>query len=86
MFYDHGFHMGGMHTFWWVVLIVVLLLALRSLSLRGRECERQTPHEMLRHRLARGEITPEAYEQAKRCSTATPPLHDPTVTAVRSCE
>lgn len=22
MFYDHGFHMGGMHTFWWVVLIV----------------------------------------------------------------
>lgn len=68
MFYDHGYYMGGMHAFWWlfwVLLVVVVLVLFRSPAGRARRSPPESPRELLQRRLARGEITPEAYEQAK---------------------
>ncbi len=65
MFYDN---MMGMHTFWWLFW-VVLVFALVFLGWGGsparRERPRETPHEMLRRRLASGEISTEEYEKRK---------------------
>ena len=68
MYFGDGYYMGGMHAFWWLFwlgLIVVLWFAVGVPRRRNEPRERETPHETLRRRLARGEITPEAYEQAK---------------------
>ena len=68
MFFDHGYDMGGMHTFWWIfwlILVIIVVYAFWSPQQRSRRSERRSPHELLQRRLARGEITPEAYEQAK---------------------
>jgi putative membrane protein len=60
--------MGGMHTFWWIfwlILVIIFFYAVWSPQQRSRRSERESPRELLQRRLAKGEITPEAYEQAK---------------------
>ena len=66
MFYGY---MMGMHALWWVFWIAVVI-ALVSFwgwgaypERRGRP--RETPHELLRRRLASGEISTEEYQQRK---------------------
>jgi putative membrane protein len=68
MFSEYGYYMGGMHGFWWFVglaLIVALWFTVLRPGRRNRRKDTETPHEILRRRLARGDITPQAYEQAK---------------------
>lgn len=69
MFFDHGDFMGGMHAMWWVFWLVVALvvsLAVWSPQRRHRPSgDGASPLDILQRRLARGEMTPEAYEQAK---------------------
>ena len=68
MFQDYGYYMVGMHAFWWIfwiILIVSLLCSGRGRSERSNDRARETPHEVLRRRLANGEIKPEEYEQRK---------------------
>lgn len=67
LFYDGGYMMG-MHGLGWLVLLV--LLAGVFLFGRGRYADREddrreTPHEVLRRRLASGEITVAEYEERK---------------------
>jgi putative membrane protein len=68
MFFDHGYFMGGMHVIWWVfwLIVAVAIIAIWSPG-RGRRSSDAdaAPLDILQRRLARGEITPEAYEQAK---------------------
>lgn len=67
MYADHAYYMGGMHAFWWIfwlVLIVVVVWVVGSAWRPGSRA-RETPLEVLQRRLATGEITPEAYEKAK---------------------
>lgn len=55
----------GMHVFWWlfwVAVIVVLFLPLTPVS-RGRR--RETPLEVLQRRYAAGDISTEEYEERK---------------------
>lgn len=66
MFYEY---MMGMHTLWWVFWIAVVVAVVfwcRSGSRVHRDRPRETPHELLRRRLASGEIGAEEYEQRKR--------------------
>lgn len=65
--YDWGY-MGGMHALWWLfwlALAVVVVAALVSPQRRARRHQNASPHELLKRRLAAGEITPEEYEQTK---------------------
>ncbi|MDI1274315.1 SHOCT domain-containing protein [Polaromonas sp.] len=70
LFHDGGYMMG-MHGLGWLVLLVLLvILAGVFLFGRGRYADREddrreTPHEMLRRRLASGDITVAAYEERK---------------------
>jgi putative membrane protein len=68
MFVDHGYYMGGMHAFWWLfwlILVVAFAYAVRSPERRSRRSTRESPLEILQRRFAQGEMSPEAYEQAK---------------------
>ena len=72
MMYDSGY-MSGMHGGWWIfwLLLVVggaLLYAWQRKDRQGNGPEgtpRESPHEVLRERLARGAITPQQYEEHK---------------------
>lgn len=67
MFYDGGY-MIGMHWFWWLfwvaVVAAIAFSVVGSASRRGRP-PRESPHEVLKRRLAAGEITAQEYEQRK---------------------
>lgn len=72
MFYDGGWFMGGMHVLWWlfwIAIVAALAWAVWGRSDRPRRdadaAPRETPHELLRRRLASGECTPEEYEKRK---------------------
>ncbi|HCY15462.1 MAG TPA: hypothetical protein DHV21_05710 [Curvibacter sp.] len=61
--------MVGMHTFWWifwVIIVIVFLFGPRRRSSGRDGGYRETPHQILRNRLAKGEIKPEEYEQLKQ--------------------
>jgi putative membrane protein len=67
MFHD-GSYMVGMHGLWWlfslIVLVAFLFLGRVRLGLRS-DRPRESPHEVLRRRLAGGDIAPEEYERRK---------------------
>ena len=59
MFHD-GAYMVGMHWFWWlfwIALLAAIFWAPWGTPLRRDKPPRETPHELLRRRLATGEIT-----------------------------
>lgn len=60
--------MMGMHGLWWIfwiVVVVALLLWGRSDFPARRERPRETPDDILRRRLANGEISTEEYGKRK---------------------
>lgn len=63
-----GWSFWGMHFFWWlfwIVLIIAAVVAFTSGPERiGRR--RQTPLELLQRRYAAGEITEKEYKERKR--------------------
>ena len=67
MFHDYG-TMAGMHAFWWIFWIAVVI-ALVFWSRGGFRTRRsrptETPHGLLRLRLANGEIDMEEYDKRK---------------------
>ncbi len=68
MFYGGGYHMGGMHGWWWLFwLVVVGVFVFYGWGRLGEHRRRpsETPLEVLKRRLAAGEITPEQYEERK---------------------
>ena len=68
MYFGNGFYMGGMHGLWWlfwIVLIGALVYAAWGRPSGRRRGSRGTPHEVLRRRLASGEIDAQEYEQRK---------------------
>ena len=71
MFFDGGY-MGGMHGYWWLFwMLVVAATLFYGWERPGRRGNRPgatpqvKPHEVLRRRLASGEITPQQYEEHK---------------------
>ncbi len=68
MFYDGGYYMGGMHGLWWifwVVLIGLLVYFVWGRPGAQRRAPRETPLDLLKRRLAGGEISPDEYEKRK---------------------
>ena len=68
MYFGDGYYMVGMHAFWWIfwVIIIVFLFGSWPRSSGRDGGHRETPHQILRSRLAKGEIKPEEYEQLKQ--------------------
>jgi putative membrane protein len=69
MHYGDGYMMG-IHGFWWIFWLLVVAVGLGLFwgwgrSGRGSARPRETAQELLRRRLASGEITPQDYEARK---------------------
>lgn len=70
MYWDHGSYgyMMGAHVFGWLlwvgVLVAVLVFALTRRK-RDPKPPRETPLDILKRRLASGELSPEDYEKRK---------------------
>lgn len=75
MFYEGGYFMGGMHWIWWLFCLaligaVVYYVWGRPSVQRGgpgdqRGGPREAPYEVLKQRLASGEVSADEYEQRK---------------------
>lgn len=59
---DWGF--WGMHVFWWLFWIAVMVVLFTSLSPTSRR-QSERPLEILQRRYATGEITTQEYEERK---------------------
>lgn len=67
-YYDGGYFMGGMHWIWWLfwpALIGVVVFYGWGRPSGQRRRPGETPHEVLKRRLAKGEISTDEYEQRK---------------------
>ncbi|MFT7402387.1 MAG: putative membrane protein [Hydrogenophaga sp.] len=69
MFDDGGYMMGGVHGLWWILWLVVLigLVVFYVWGQPGarRQDSRDAPLDVLKRRLASGELSPEEYEKRK---------------------
>lgn len=68
MVYDGGYFMGGMHWIWWLfwlALIGVIVFYGWGRPDDRRRSPRESPHEVLKRRLANGDISAQEYEQRK---------------------
>jgi len=66
--YRNGFYMVGMHGLWWIFWLVLLGAVVVYVWRRPDDADRrqrEPPQELLRRRLATGEITPQQYEERK---------------------
>jgi putative membrane protein len=63
----HGYHFGGMHFFWWIFWIIIIIWIFATpYDLPGQRKKTESPLEILKKRFAKGEITKEEYDQKKK--------------------
>lgn len=63
----HGYHFGGMHFFWWIFwIIIVIWIFATPYNLPGQRTKTETPLEILKKRFAKGEITKEEFDEKKK--------------------
>ncbi|MFZ5874906.1 MAG: SHOCT domain-containing protein [Nitrospirota bacterium] len=65
MYFD-GWGFFGMHVFWWLFWIVLILAVFSSLVPVPRQRARETPLQILQRRYAAGEISTQEYEERKQ--------------------
>lgn len=71
MFYN-GYHFGGMHLIWWFVWFIFLFWIFATpYDLPGQRTKKDTPLDILKKKLARGEINKEEYEEKKKLLSQT---------------
>ncbi|MCC8425495.1 SHOCT domain-containing protein [Mucilaginibacter sp. UR6-11] len=64
MFYSYYF--GGMHLIWWFLWMMLLFwIFVTPYDIPGQRRKKDTPLDILKKRLASGEITPEEYREKK---------------------
>lgn len=63
----NGHHFGGMHFFWWIIWIIVLIWVFASpYNFLGHRTKNETSLDILKKRFAKGEITKEEFEEKKK--------------------
>jgi putative membrane protein len=63
----YGHHFWGMHMFWWVFWIIILIWIFATpYDLPGQRKKNETPLEILKKRFAKGEITKEEFDEKKK--------------------
>lgn len=64
MYHEH--HFWGMHFFWWVFWVILLIWIFASpYNIPGQRTKNETPLDILKKRFAKGEITKEEFDEKK---------------------
>ncbi len=61
-----GWGFFGMHVFWWLFWVVLILAFFSLLTPVPRHKARETPLQILQRRYAAGEISTQEYEERKQ--------------------
>lgn len=62
-----GYHFWGMHFFWWIFWIIILVWIFPTpYNLLGERTKTETPLDILKKRFVKGEITKEDFEEKKK--------------------
>lgn len=66
MEYYYNYQLIGMHFYWWIlwIILIVWVFAL-PYDIPGQRKKKDSPFDILRRRLAAGEITKEDYQEYK---------------------
>lgn len=65
MMYFDGWGFFGMHVFWWLFWILLILAFFLLLTPVPRHKARETPLQILQRRYAAGELSTQEYEERK---------------------
>lgn len=65
---NHAYHgyFWGMHWIWWILFLIIIVLIVSPNRITGSRKKEETPMDILKKRLAKGEIDKEEYEEKKR--------------------
>lgn len=64
--YD-GYHFVGMHFFWWIVWVLILIWIFAiPYNIPGQRFKRNAPLDILKKRFASGEINNSEYQEKKK--------------------
>jgi putative membrane protein len=64
---DNEYHFWGMHFFWWIFWIIVLIwIFLTPWDIPGQRFKRETALGILKKRFAKGEVSLEEFEEFKK--------------------
>ncbi len=67
MMHYENYHLGGMHLIWWFVGVVILILIFAFLySSPAQSSKKDTPLDILKRRLALGEISKDDFHEKKK--------------------
>ena len=65
MYYEH--HFWGMRLLWWIFWIILILWIFATpYEIPGQRTKNETPMDILKKRLAKGEITNEEFDEKKK--------------------
>ncbi len=64
--HDYNENFYGMHFFFWIFLIVIVLAVIFILGKQRKNLKKETPLKILKKRFAKGEITKEEFEKSKK--------------------
>ncbi len=66
MFYE-GYHFWGMHLIWWILWIMLLTWIFATpWDIPGQKTRKESPLDVLKNLLAKGEIDLQEYEKRKQ--------------------
>tara|TARA_R110000782_G_scaffold21827_2_gene58367 strand:- start:570 stop:785 length:216 start_codon:yes stop_codon:yes gene_type:complete len=63
----HDGHFGGMHLIWWIIWVILITwIFFIPADIPYQKRKKESPLDILKKRFAKGDITREDYEEAKK--------------------
>lgn len=66
MYMYEGYHFWGMHSFWWIFWVIMLVwIFMTPYNIPGQRLKKDSPLDILKKRFASGQIDNNEYQEKK---------------------